>query len=362
MRITLFVLKNAAVLSLALLAMVMPSFALSPVNDLCANRTPLTPPNQITTGSLEEAHADPPHGVNTYINRPEVYYSIVIPAGARVKATITVTGIAGTHIYNPMADLFLTNLADPCGGPLVPKGGNGIGAPIPGFPQDPDDPNNNGYLDQGESFAFTTECLAPGTYLLALHMFGTPEANKGGFTIELLTATWQQPSPGNGKSSDSGGTQKDVFAPGDGVFFAGNLTPSVVNDIYIIPAQTLGDGQAIPNRVPNSALWINTDASGHVIDSSLDVYQNPAGEIAYSGIAPAKVWIAPPSGAYTIVVDRNGDGVFNASFDVVDSNGFVVVSPPIGVPALGPLGLITMIFGLGLSAALILAFRRRVSR
>ena len=134
------------------------------------------------------------------------------------------------------------------------------------------------------------------------------------------------------ESCDSNGAKKDTFGPSDDVYVNGSgYLPSTTYDIYVVEdVATWTDGIAIPPRVPGTATSVSSDASGN--------------------IPPTLVWTGPlVPGKYDIVVDVDGDGIYNADTDALDDSDIEVTAGFFIVPevALGTImALVAMIIAL----------------
>lgn len=129
------------------------------------------------------------------------------------------------------------------------------------------------------------------------------------------------------ESCDAAGTKKDVFDVGETVYISGSGYPaSSTFDLYIVADVTAWtDGMTIPERVSGAATTISSDISGI--------------------ISPTAVWNAPTVlGKYDIVVDIDGNGVYNVLIDSLDSDdvdvtaGFVISEFSLGMFALFIMG------------------------
>jgi len=120
------------------------------------------------------------------------------------------------------------------------------------------------------------------------------------------------------ESCNSAGVKKDKFALTEDVYVVGSgYTPSTTYDAYIVDDVTWTDGMAIPPRVPGTASTIDSDPAGVV--------------------PPTLVWGLPLIlGKYDIVVDVNGNGVYDEGVDALDdmdvttAGFFVIPEFPLG--------------------------------
>ena len=93
----------------------------------------------------------------------------------------------------------------------------------------------------------------------------------------------------------------------------------ITYDLYVIRDSTITNGMAIPTRVPGTETSVTTDGSGHI----------PAITVAWAGpLTPGK---------YDIIVDVNGNGIYDQSIDVIDDDDievtagfFVIPEYPVG--------------------------------
>ncbi len=132
-------------------------------------------------------------------------------------------------------------------------------------------------------------------------------------TAFIAAPTSAQPSSITFTTCDSSGNAKTVFNPGwsdNGVYWndvenmyftAAGLSPSTTYPIYVFiknDGWTLGTSFSAIHRFSHTASSITTDSSGNVVPTS--VYTNMA------------------AGEYTVVVDVNNDGIYNAGDLIVD--------------------------------------------
>lgn len=111
------------------------------------------------------------------------------------------------------------------------------------------------------------------------------------------------------ESCDSTGTKKDSFDPSDTVYANGDgYCPSTTYDLYVVPDTMWTDGMAIPG----TSISVSSDSLGNI----------PPTAVMSSPLTPGK---------YDIVVDVNGNGVYDADIDALDDNdiqvtgGFLVI-------------------------------------
>jgi hypothetical protein len=150
------------------------------------------------------------------------------------------------------------------------------------------------------------------------------------------------------ESSSETGVRKDLFNAGESVFASGsNYAINKDYNISVVADQIWTDGMDIPDRVAGTANKVFTDSSGDI------AYSDPEG----AGTPPALIWSAAvDDGTYDIVIDVNENGKYDAGIDVLDDKdvgdvGFVVVTSPVEVPSITPLGfLLSLLTLLGLGA------------
>ncbi len=132
------------------------------------------------------------------------------------------------------------------------------------------------------------------------------------------------------ESCDSAGTKKDTFLPLEEVYARGSgFAPSTTYNVYVVEdIETWIDHMPIPSRVSSTTETITSDTDGN--------------------IAATRLWSAPiVQGKYDIVVDYNGDGIYDSETDALDSSeiqvtaGFDVIpeAPWVAVVALGSLAI-----------------------
>ena len=116
------------------------------------------------------------------------------------------------------------------------------------------------------------------------------------------------------ESCNQGGGQKDTFEISDTIYVIGdNYPPSSTFDFYIVEnVESWTNNMTIPERVPGSSTTISSNADGW--------------------IPPIAIWSATDTvGNYDIIVDINGNGIYETEIDALDDNdievtdGFVII-------------------------------------
>jgi len=141
--------------------------------------------------------------------------------------------------------------------------------------------------------------------------------------------------------------QTDVFSVDDPeypVYVMGDYyDPSTTYQVYIVLDTTWVNGMTIPARVPGT---------------STSITSSPWGTLGIP--SPQRVWMVPLTpGAYDIVIDVNGNGVYDEGVDALDDNdvgsaGFIV-TPSFVIPE-APFGVVGLM--LTMLAAAVLTQRR----
>ena len=130
------------------------------------------------------------------------------------------------------------------------------------------------------------------------------------------------------ESCDSIGTTKDIFYVADDLFVKGTgYSPSSIHNIYVVNDVVVwSDGMTIPTRISGTATTVSSDASGNIL--------------------PTNAWTGPLTpGKYDILVDLNGNGVYDAEIDALDDNDIEVTGGFFVVPEI-PLGTIMATMGM----------------
>ncbi|MGD8565737.1 MAG: hypothetical protein PVF96_05245 [Candidatus Bathyarchaeota archaeon] len=128
------------------------------------------------------------------------------------------------------------------------------------------------------------------------------------------------------ESCDLSGSKKDEFDFGETVYANGSgYSPSTFYDFYIVnDTITWIDGMVIPARLPGTAVTISSDVLGN--------------------IPPTAVWADPQVlGGFDIVVDINGNGVYDVNVDVLDDND-IMITAGFFIPEFSIILLILMLF------------------
>jgi hypothetical protein len=134
--------------------------------------------------------------------------------------------------------------------------------------------------------------------------------------LMLLTAGLAKSNPAGitVTSVDSSGHQTEVYNVGDAMCLSGTgFAASTTYNVYVVYHGTLVDGTAFPARVSGSVTTLTTDASGT--------------------FTAVPLWPSAQASVTDMVVDVNGDGIYEASIDAVDGNhvtgGFVAPEYPL---------------------------------
>jgi hypothetical protein len=115
---------------------------------------------------------------------------------------------------------------------------------------------------------------------------GTVHANPAGITI---------------KSCDINNTQTEVWNVGDAMCITGSgFAPNTNYDIYLVNNVDWTDGLAIPARISGSATSLPTDNQG-----------------AFTVFV---VWPNAQASYTDIIIDMNGNGVYDQNVDVLEEN------------------------------------------
>jgi len=135
------------------------------------------------------------------------------------------------------------------------------------------------------------------------------------------------------------GAKKDNFDPGETVYVNGsNYSPSTIYDFYIVnDVTTWTNGLPIPARVPDTAITVSSDALGI--------------------IPPTAVWADPQTlGEYDLIVDVNGNGLYDVDIDALDDNDIEVTAGFI-IPEFSS---ILLLFIVATAASVILLKKRKL--
>ena len=127
-------------------------------------------------------------------------------------------------------------------------------------------------------------------------------------------SSWSQPvvipAPGAViKSCNSAGARKDLFDLGETVYVNGSKwTENTTYSFYIVvDEETWSEGMAIPERVPDTATNVSANIDGD--------------------IPPTAVWSnLQTEGKFDIVLDVNGNGLYDAEIDFLDDSDIEVTA------------------------------------
>jgi hypothetical protein len=166
--------------------------------------------------------------------------------------------------------------------------------------------------DSGVNDVSDLNCTIADTVGIKFQYFYQPATNfyypiGDQYVIGNYTTLSFLPSP-TIESCNETGTQKDSFDLGETVYLNGSgYLPSTTYDLYVVEDVDWTDQMTIPARVPNTAINVTSDSSGKV--------------------APTAVWSDPQTaGKYDIVLDVNGNGIYDAGVDAIDDNDVAVTA------------------------------------
>lgn len=127
------------------------------------------------------------------------------------------------------------------------------------------------------------------------------------------------------ESCDASGIKKDCFAVHETVYVKADgfrkgpssFAPSDLDPwqhyIYVVKDVNWSDGMAIPPRVLGTATTVRQNVDG-------EVRRTP-------------VWNSPLTpGCYDIIIDVNGDGFYNAGYDLLDDNNIAITAGFLVIP------------------------------
>ena len=131
----------------------------------------------------------------------------------------------------------------------------------------------------------------------------------------VFVETTQTP---NLESSNPDGHRKDAFEIGETIFaYGSNYSPSTTYNIYILEdIASWNNGTTIPTRIPGTATTITSNTEG--------------------AIPPTPIWTNPQTtGKYDIIIDVNGNGIYDAGTDAID-NDDIEVTAGLTIPEISP--------------------------
>ncbi|UCB59784.1 MAG: hypothetical protein JSW72_06560, partial [Candidatus Bathyarchaeota archaeon] len=117
------------------------------------------------------------------------------------------------------------------------------------------------------------------------------------------------------ESCDLSGARKDTFNLTDVIYINGTgYSPSETFIVYVVEdVASWSDGMSIPSRIPGTATTVTS---------------NPSGEIP-----PTAVWSTDlAEGTYDIIVDVNGNGLYDFGVDALDDNDIEVTAGLLIIP------------------------------
>jgi hypothetical protein len=162
--------------------------------------------------------------------------------------------------------------------------------------------------DGGASDVSDLVCTQIDTIGIKIQYFTQPSANNfyypAGSQSQIETYTTLSFPPPTIESCHVSYMWEDVFETDEAIYIAGSgFSPSDVgyHDLYVMSDTTWIDGMDIPSRIAST-----TD----------NIYVLP------TGVIPGSVIWGPPltPGKYDILVDLNGNGIYDAKIDALDDN------------------------------------------
>lgn len=128
-------------------------------------------------------------------------------------------------------------------------------------------------------------------------------------TSNRVTKEWTGVLAVTIESCDATGAKQDTFLPGENVYVVGSgYSPSTTYDIYVVnDVTTWTNGMPIPPRVIGTEATVTSDVAGNI-------------PVSLAWGAPLKI------GKYDIVVDVNGNGVYDEDVDALDDSDIQVTA------------------------------------
>jgi hypothetical protein len=186
------------------------------------------------------------------------------------------------------------------------------------------DPNPSAYTWPKDTY-FSVEALPNEGWRLSYWLLDSVEAGSAN-PIEVfmdadhnLTAVFADEALPSStiESCNSVGDQKDFFDLGETIFITGSgYAPSTTYNLFVVADTDWSDGMSIPSRISGTSNNVTSNTEGAV--PSTVVWSNPQA-----------------IGKYDIVVDVNGNGVYDAGVDALD-NSDVEVTAGMVIPEISP--------------------------
>jgi len=165
------------------------------------------------------------------------------------------------------------------------------------------------WINNSLNVNYTFTGLSPGTHTLEVRAVNTEEivGVPDQVSISIVAPTVSI------ESCNLAGTKKDEFLPDDNIYvFGSGYAPLTNYSIYIVEDVALWtDGMTIPLRISGTAEIVTSDGDGNILPT-----------IAWQSVLTV--------GNYDIIIDVNGNGVYDAGIDALDdmdisSTGFSVI-------------------------------------
>lgn len=154
--------------------------------------------------------------------------------------------------------------------------------------------------------------------------------------ILLATTVSANPPEVTLTSCDSTGTQTEYYTVGQAMCLSGTgFAPSTTYDVYVVNHIEWTEGTSIPERVAGSATSLTTDEFGEFFAFVM--------------------WSSAEEGVTDMLVDMDGNGLYNSTIDALDDNHVTGLLPvpeyPLGVVAVVVAGLVAFVFYKKISVA-----------
>jgi hypothetical protein len=190
-------------------------------------------------------------------------------------------------------------------------------------------------VDYGDVSLYTLPRSTPGWYDLEFHLYdGDDNSEDDAYWSEAVYLYPPDMNPSI-NSCTSLEVQTDSFELEETIYMMGTgYAPSTSFPVYVVVDTTWTDGMTIPSRVVDTATFITSNTGGD--------------------IEASEVWSSPLNlGKYDVVVDVNGNGVYDEGVDALDDSDLEVTAGVVVIPEFPVAMLLPVLAGISLIAALV---------
>jgi hypothetical protein len=163
----------------------------------------------------------------------------------------------------------------------------------------------SGYVDVTSWTSWTSAKLSDGSLRVWLkHSYWTVGSSPTTISLDYVAVEVTYVAF---ESVDSVGGKKDTFSLTEPIYVKGAvLSGSTTYDLYVVAdCASWVNGQSIPARISGTATSITTSAGA---------------------FGPTMIWASPVPGTYDIIIDVKKNGIYDAGFDLLDTDDVVTTA------------------------------------